>query len=64
MDFLCNLGKLQLLQKASEATCIRIVLPPSLFDLDSVPQRSAPLANRSDLANRTAILESDVQRGR
>ena len=62
--FFCDLGKLQLLQKAYEATCIRIVIPSSLFDLDSVPQESAPFAGRSDLADRTAILEGDVQRGR
>jgi hypothetical protein len=59
--FFCDLGKLQLLQKAYEATCMRIVLPPSLFDIDSLPQESAPLAGHSDLAERTAILESDVQ---
>jgi hypothetical protein len=62
--FFCDLGRLQLLQRAYEAACIRVALPPSLFDLDSVPQESAPLAGRSDMENRTAILESEVQRGR
>ena len=42
--FFCNLEKLQLLQKDYEASCIRIVLPPSLFDIDSTPQESTPVA--------------------
>jgi hypothetical protein len=62
--FFCDLGRLQLLQKAYEATCVRIVVPSLLFDLDSVPQESAPFAGRSDVADRTVILEGDVQRGR
>jgi hypothetical protein len=62
--FFCDLGKLQPLQKAYEATCVRIVVPSLLFDLDSVPQESAPFTGRSDLADRTAILDGDVQRGR
>jgi hypothetical protein len=62
--FFCDLVRLQLLQKAYETTCIRGALPPSLFDLDSVPQESSPFAGRSDLVDRTAILEGDVQRER
>jgi len=59
--FFCDLGKLELSQKTYEASCIRIVLPPSLFDLDSVPQESSPLAGRGDLTDRTAVLEGDVR---
>lgn len=62
--FFCDLGRLQPLQKAYEATCVRIVIPSALFDLDSVAQESAPSVGRSDWADGTAILEGDVQRGR
>ena len=59
--FFCDLEKLELSQKTYEVSCIRIVLPPSLFDLDSVPQESSPLAGRGDLTDRTAVLEGDVR---
>ena len=45
--FFCDLKQLQLLQKVYEATCVDIVVPPSLFDLDSVPQEAAQFAGRS-----------------
>jgi hypothetical protein len=45
--FFCDLEQLQLLQKTYEANCMDIVVPPSLFDLDSVPQETAQFAGRS-----------------
>jgi hypothetical protein len=42
--FFCDLEQLKPLQEAYKASCIRIVLPLSPFDLDSVPQESAVLA--------------------
>jgi hypothetical protein len=42
--FFCNLEKLKPLQEAYKASCIHVVLPPSPFDLDSIPQESAVLA--------------------
>jgi hypothetical protein len=42
--FFCDLEKLKPLQEAYKANCIRIVLPVSPFDLDSIPQDSAVLA--------------------
>jgi hypothetical protein len=59
--FFCDQGKLELSQKTYTASCIRIVLSPSLFDLDSVPQESSPLAGRGELTDQTAVLEGDVR---
>ena len=42
--FFCDLETLKPLQEAYKASCIRVVLPLSPFDLDSIPQESAVLA--------------------
>ena len=57
--FFCDLKKLQLSQEIYEAACIRIVLPLSLFDIDSTSQELTSLAGGGDLPERTAILEAD-----
>jgi hypothetical protein len=46
--FYCDQERLRPLQEAYEASCIRVVVPPSLFDLDSRPEQSIPLAARND----------------
>jgi len=43
--FFCDLEKLKPLQEAYKASCIRIVLPASSFDLDSVPQEAVLAAD-------------------
>jgi hypothetical protein len=42
--FFCDLEKLKPLQEAYKVSCIRIELPLTPFDIDSVPQESAVLA--------------------
>ena len=39
--FFCDADRLQATQRAYEAACIRIVLPLSLFDVDSTPVDAA-----------------------
>jgi hypothetical protein len=42
--FFCDLERLKPLQEAYKVSCIRIELPLSPFDLDSVPQEPAVFA--------------------
>jgi len=55
--FFCDLEKLKPLQEAYKVSCIRIELPLTPFDIDSIPQESAILAGnfQGDDAGRQAL---------
>lgn len=45
--FFCDQDRLLPLQKSYETKCISLVVPPSPFDLDTVPQEITLLGRRS-----------------
>ena len=55
--FFCDLDQLKPLQEAYKVSCIRIELPLTPFDIDSMPQESAILAGsfQSDEAAQQAL---------
>ncbi len=57
-SFFCDQGKLQPLQQAYEASCITVIVPPSLFDLDSRPYEPMPFTRHNDTTVR-AVMPTD-----
>jgi hypothetical protein len=53
--FFCDQAKLRPLQKTYEESCIRVVVPVSLFDLDSRSDDTIPLAASNDLTVGAAL---------
>ena len=48
--FFCDQRALQPLQRNYEASCVKVLIPSSPFDLDSVPQDVASLGRRTATA--------------
>jgi hypothetical protein len=46
-DFFCDQARLKPMQQAYSASCIHVVLPLAPFDLDSIPQDTALVADIS-----------------
>jgi hypothetical protein len=47
--FFCDQERIRPLQRTYETNCISFIVPPSLFDLDSLPHDPIPETRRNDM---------------